>query len=452
VLHQCQLHAQAEEATDAALAHLFTLFGGSRGPGKSYWLRWFLLAYVLHWSRELGMPVNAMLGCENYPSLKDRQIGKIAVEFPPELGQLRETKEKGLGFHLWPSVGGGSVLLRNLDDASKYQSAEFAAIGIDELSKNAERTFHILRGSLRWPGIERAPFVAATNPEANWVRDYWIEKRIPAELSHLAHEFCFVPGLPDDNPYLPPAYWEQLDSLPGALRQAWRYGDWYAAVEGLVFENFTAENVTDEEPDPARPFEIAIDDGYIDPRATLFIQRQPSRVLVFDELYQTKKLEEETIRDILVCCYQLALRQGQEAAWPEDGQEGEEAMSIEAIVRGLAAQGVALPELAAVSHEAVALRRRLQGANIPARNWLVRRAGGGPSTRVEAIKLTRSLICDGKGYRALQVHRRCANLLDEMRMGYKYPEGRHGLEEKPEEGNDHACDALTGWCWLRVGP
>ena len=48
------------------------------------------------------------------------------------------------------------------------------------------------------------------------------------------------------------------------------------------------------------PFEVAIDDGYIDPRAMLFIQRQPGGdILVFDELYQTKTLEEKTIADIL---------------------------------------------------------------------------------------------------------------------------------------------------------
>jgi hypothetical protein len=442
----CQFTGKQLLAKDASDGYLYTLFGGSRGPGKSYWLRWNLLRLLGRWASEGYCGVQVMLGCEDYPSLKDRQIGKIAEEFPQWMGTLRETKDRGLGFHLYPRYGGGSILLRNLDDPSKYQSAEFAAIAIDELSKNPERTFHILRGSLRWPGIERSPFFGATNPAANWVRDYWIEKRLPEEMSDLAGEFCFVPGLPDDNPHLPASYWKLLDSLPGPLRQAWRYGDWYAAVEGLVFDNFTEDNLTEDEPDPERPIEIAIDDGYTDPRATLFIQRQGARVLVFDELYQTRTLEEQTIRDILRTCYQAAARTRDVAAVDLDAEIGE-------VVRAFAAQRVPLPELAAVSHEAVALRRRLQAANIPARNWLARRAGGsGTSTRVEAIKVTRSLICDGQGVRSLLVHRRCRHLLDEIRMGYQYPEGKHGLDEKPLDGNDHACDALTGWCWLRVGP
>ncbi len=42
-----------------------------------------------------------------------------------------------------------------------------------------------------------------------------------------------------------------------------------------------------------------------------------------------------------------------------------------------------------------------------------------------------------------------SDLLDEIRAGYKYPEGKHGLETKPEDGNDHAANALESYVWLR---
>jgi hypothetical protein len=70
--------------------------------------------------------------------------------------------------------------------------------------------------------------------------------------------------------------------------------------------------------------------------------------------------------------------------------------------------------------------------------------------RVAAINLTRGLICDGKQHRTIQVNRRCKNLIDELTMGYKYPEGKRGLSEKPEDGNDHAAQALESYCWLRL--
>ena len=405
------------EATRAADRHRYMLFGGSRGPGKSFFLRWYLLRQLLTFGARGIKSVDVMLACEDYPSLVNRQVGKIEKEFPLWLGSVQTTKTKGLGFHLHSHYGGGSILFRNLDDPSRYQSAEFAIIAIDELTKNPLKTFDILRGSLRWPGIERTQFIAATNPSAGWVRDYWIERKFPPELQSSASEFVFVPALPGDNPHLDESYWQELNTLSGALRQAWLMGDWFITIEGIVYDTFNNDNVTDDEPDPERPYEIAIDDGYIDPRATLFIQRRSNGdILVFDELYETKMLEEATIEHI----------------------------------RHVAAEyGLPLPELAAVSHEAVALQRRLREANIPARNWLSNKAGGGGSTRLAAITLTRSLICDGHGYRALKVHRRCHHLLDEIRSGYKYPEGKHGLETKPEDGNDHAVNSLESYIWLR---
>ncbi len=141
-------------------------------------------------------------------------------------------------------------------------------------------------------------------------------------------------------------------------------------------------------------------------------------MLIFDELYQTKTLEEQTIRDI-----------------------GER----------IEAHGLERPRLAVVSHEAVALRERLKGAGIQAVNWLRRKNPESGSTRRAAITLTRSLICDGQGHRAIKIHRRCTHLIDELSMGYRYPEGKRGLETDPEDGNDHACQALETWVWWHHG-
>jgi hypothetical protein len=415
----CHFTAKQWQATEAADTHRYTLFGGSRGPGKSYWLRWWLVRFLILAAGQFGIRnMRVMLACEDYPSLYERQISKVQMEFPPALGDYMTSRNE---YKLKPSLGGGVIAFRNLDDASKYQSAEFGAIAVDEITKNRERAFHILRASLRWPGFDGVRMVAASNPEANWVRDYWVSRQFPPELLPEAHQFAFVPALPGDNPHLPPTYWQMLDTLPGALRAAWLHGDWFAAVEGLVYDTFSADNLTDEEPDPALPIELAIDDGYVDPRATLFIQRRPGGdVLVFAELYQTKTLEERTVEDIIALC--------ESNGWPR-------------------------PELAAVSHEAPGLRERLRHADIPARNWLTMKSVTGErSKRVAAIKRTRSLFCDGQGRRAIRVNRRCKNLLDELMAGYKYPEGkRASVDDMPADGNDHAANALESWVFLRMG-
>src|SRR3990172_7045734 len=91
----CKFTDKQRTATDVALAHQYTLFGGARGPGKSYWLRWFVARELLRLASEGITGARAALFCEDYPSLKDRQISKISVEFPGWLGVLKESQEHG---------------------------------------------------------------------------------------------------------------------------------------------------------------------------------------------------------------------------------------------------------------------------------------------------------------------------------------------------------------------
>lgn len=414
------------EATHKAQQYRYFLYGGSRGPGKSYWLRWYCVYRLLKWAAQGHENVRVLLACADYPSIRERQIVKVESEFPGWLGRYFSGERKE--FVLNPSYGGGTIKFGNLSDVGNYLSAEYALIAIDELVENKFSTFNRLRGSLRWPGIADVGFVGATNPESNWVRDLWIEKHFDGDnyepLKDIADQFYFLSGLPTDNPHLDESYWQMLNTLTPSLKQAWVDGDWYAAAEGLVYSDFSQDNVTEQEPDPAEPIELAIDDGYIDPRATLFIQRSGTTILVFDEIYHSKRLEEETIDEIIDRCNNADWAKGREDV---------------------------LPEIAAVSHEAVALRQRLRRADIVARNWMASKDGAGAgSVRVEAIKLTRGLILDGKGHRTIKVHKRCRHLLDEIRSGYKYEEGRRGLNEKPADGNDHAAQALESWCWMRA--
>ena len=102
-----------------------------------------------------------------------------------------------------------------------------------------------------------------------------------------------------------------------------------------------------------------------------------------------------------------------------------------------------LPQIAVGSPEAIELREYFRRANIPAR--------GEQSPIVEGLKIVRRLICDNNGYRALRVHRRCANLLRELQGAYQYPAGSSGsVGETPLDKDNHAADALRYWVWLRA--
>jgi hypothetical protein len=446
-------------ATRIADTHPYTLYGGTRGPGKSYWLRWYCLRRLLKWAAEGHKNVRVGLFCEDYPSLVERQINKINSEFPKWLGSLKETRTDGLCFFLKPEYGSGKIALRNLDDPSKFQSAEFAGMAIDEITKNKEKTksgnlfFDELRGSLRWAGITDSFFVAASNPNGpgqKWVRAHFIEHRLSDALKGHEHEFAFVPGEPGDNPHLAQAYWDMLNTLDGKLHEAWVEGNWYVSFEGVVYEEFASDNLTDDEPDFDSPFELAFDDGYIDPRVILFVQRTGRGILVFDEIFESKKLDEQSVKRVLAKCAAYAGFDGStpEQSLPEEWgtltlEEASQWCSQPRSTEDKRPR-VLLPEIAIGSSEAKQLMRRFQLANIPAR--------GGTHEVVEGVKLVRRLIKDAQGVRSLQVHRtRCPNLIRELTTDYQYPpEGSRGDDEKPMDGNDHASDALRYWCWMRA--
>lgn len=214
----------------------FVLYGGALGGGKSFFLRWILLRRLMEIFAKFKLTnVPVMLACENYPSLKDRQLQKIGIEFPPYLGTMvHEHRLFGRAFVLKPEYGGGAICFRNLDDPSKYQSSEFAAIAVDELTKNEYEIFTHLRSRLRYPGLpdKETWFLAGTNPGGpghGWVKQFWIDKLFPSEWLEpidFSQTFSFIPSKADDNPHLDAAYWATLQTLPVNLRAAFRDGSW----------------------------------------------------------------------------------------------------------------------------------------------------------------------------------------------------------------------------------
>ena len=219
------------EALHASKRFKFTLFGGSVGSGKSRWLRWACIYWLMdYWARYQIKGVRAGLFCEDYPSLNDRHLTKIKYEFPDWLGTYNEAKKE---FTLKPEYGAGIIAFRNLDDPSKYLSVEFAVIAIDEINRNPKATFDMLRSRHRWPGIKDVKFIAGCNPLGEaWVKNIWVKRLFPPDEKEQ-YEFVFVPALPTDNPHLPQEYYKSLESLPEVQRKAYLEGNWDAFDEGI---------------------------------------------------------------------------------------------------------------------------------------------------------------------------------------------------------------------------
>jgi len=234
---------------------------------------------------------------------------------------------------------------------------------------------------------------------------------------------------------------EALGKLTGHRRSRLFVGDW-VTPEGIVYSDFSEENITAAEPDLALPFELAADDGFVDPRVILFIQRTPTRILVFDEMYHTRHLAETCVRESLA---KSATLSGQ--VIPDEIGAGS-LTGIAAWCRGkddaTGKSRVQLPDVAIGSPEAKELQERFRLADISYRL---------PAEKLikPGIDVVRRLICDSNGYRALQVHRRCKNLIFEVTEGYQYPQGsRRTDEELPIDKDNHGPDALRMWAVTRA--
>jgi PBSX family phage terminase large subunit len=326
--------------------------------------------------------------------------------------------------YLYPN--GSQIIVGGLrssgkDTTEKVMSTEYDVIYIQEAIELSQGEWERLSTRKRNGRVPFQQMIADCNPSGP---NHWLWLRCQSGSTR------YIESVHEDNPKLwdaaandwtpfGRAYIADLDRLTGTLNLRLRWGKWVQA-EGVVYDNFDLANLTDEEPDPELPIEIAFDDGYIDPRAILFIQRTSTRILIFDELYHSKHLEEVCVGEVLEMC-------GKRYGWKDDEKK----------------VPARLPELAVGSHEATQLHKRFKSADIPSRTALHKITQG--------IPVVRGLICDGNEYRTLMVNRRCKNLINELTSGYKYPaDGSRRNEEEPLDENNHAVDALRMWAWLRA--
>lgn len=227
----CKFFPKQVEALKATRRFKYVLFGGSVGSGKSYWIRWSAVYWLMEYYAKYNIKgIRAGVFCEDYPSLNDRHLTKVKFEFPEWLGTFNESKHE---FTLAPEYGSGIIAFRNLDDPSKYLSVEFAVIAIDEINRNPKTTFDMLRSRHRWPGIKDTKFFAGCNPLGEaWVKNMWVKRMFTPDEKEQ-YEFVFIPALPTDNPHLPQEYYKSLESLPENQRKAYLEGNWDAFDEGM---------------------------------------------------------------------------------------------------------------------------------------------------------------------------------------------------------------------------
>lgn len=286
------------------------LFGGARGGGKTdAGVIWVSLPAIQNkYKRFRGLVVR-----ETAASLADwiDRAAEIYIKTGAKL-TLSPTAT-----FTWP--WGAKIFTGHLKDQrslGKYLGREFQRIVIEELTQLEDEHLYLkLLGSARSniKGL-RARVLSTTNPGG--VGHHWVKRRFvdaaPADTPFKERGSSmvrvFYPSTIEDNPHLmanDPEYVEILNSLPGKLRKAWRYGNW-DIMEGSYFTDFTREN------NVCKSFRIpdswaiyrAIDWGYYpDPAVCLWFAVSPDRsrrkIVLFRERHWTRTVPADVARDIL---------------------------------------------------------------------------------------------------------------------------------------------------------
>lgn len=201
----------------------------------------------------------------------------------------------------------GSLLLVNgLDRPEKVRSWEFDIAYINEATECKVEDIEFVRSRLRHGKLPYHQLILDCNPDAP---THWLNQRMNAGITTR------LLSRHQDNP----RYWSTLDTnwtqeghdyiygvlagLTGVRHARYALGMW-AAAEGTVYEDSwdRARNVVEPVTIPREwPRYLAIDFGYSNPFVCLWGALDPDgRIIIYRQLYRTKKIVEDHARDIAI--------------------------------------------------------------------------------------------------------------------------------------------------------
>lgn len=204
--------------------HNRVLYGGARGPGKSWGLRRALV------ERCLTYPMSShILLRRSFPELRANHINRFLVELPHGSYTYNSSE------HMFRFPNGSRIVLgfvKNDVDLTRYQGHEYDTIAIDEGTMWREWWFDQLAATNRTTKPKIRPLMLmGANPGGIghvWVKRRWVDREF--EEQENPAEYTFIAGRVYDNTILmltDPGYVSNLEAIKDPmLRRAWLDGDW----------------------------------------------------------------------------------------------------------------------------------------------------------------------------------------------------------------------------------
>lgn len=241
------------EAYHATRTHLYTLFGGAKGGGKTVTGARLIAADVAEYRGGLYVVMR-----KNYTSLHTTTKKSFERFFPPELIVRKTT-------NTWYLVNGNELLWWAADrsrdpDYEKTRGLEATGIFPDESSEFDDQFYQLLPSLLR----REARHIETDEKHPGWIYltsnpvpgTNYLKRRFIDERTRMRDgQHIFIPSLPDDNPLLPSGYSDRaFSTMDDAMLRMLRYGDWDVEVSEFVIvpishmSTIMVDNVVDREP------------------------------------------------------------------------------------------------------------------------------------------------------------------------------------------------------------
>lgn len=199
----------------------YTSYGGARGGGKSWSVRFKSVLLALNYA---GITILVLR--RTYPELLQNHI----LPLNAILKGVARYKETDKTFYF---PNGSRIIFGYCDtdkDVKRYQGTEYDVIFMDEATHFSEFVFACLKACIRGTNGFPKRFYLTCNPGGvghEWVKRLFINREFRA--GEKPEDYTFIKATVYDNVNLleaDPEYVAQLESLPPDLRKAWLEGSW----------------------------------------------------------------------------------------------------------------------------------------------------------------------------------------------------------------------------------
>jgi hypothetical protein len=209
----------------------YIIFGGARGGGKSWAVRWKAVLMAEHYA---GIKILVMR--RSYPELVANHINPLKMLLH---GFARYNGTE----HEFRFPNGSTIKFMYCsrdDDLLNIQGHEYDIICIDEATQMTEYQIKTIGACVR--GVNNFPkrLYMTCNPGGKGHQYIKRLKEGKFREGENPEEYTFIQSLVTDNKALmreQPDYIQQLEALPPKMRDAWLYGNW-DIYEGQFFEEF----------------------------------------------------------------------------------------------------------------------------------------------------------------------------------------------------------------------